>query len=106
MTRLNVGHELHGVEESDLLGLLCHTHPRLVTTRARRFLTFMSCSLHTAIEGRPYAGRRSVSGVKRLTGALAGQYRLRTGDYRVQFRVFEGAIVIVTIGHRDRFYDR
>ncbi len=28
-----------------------------------------------------------VSGVKPLTGALAGKYRLRTGDYRLQFRI-------------------
>lgn len=30
-----------------------------------------------------------VSGAKRLTGKLAGKYRLRTGDYRLQFRVNE-----------------
>ena len=29
----------------------------------------------------------TVSGFKRLTGNLAGKYRLRTGDYRLQFRV-------------------
>lgn len=46
-----------------------------------------------------------VSGAKPLTGPLAGQYRMRTGDYRVQFRVLEGVVVIVKIGHRDRFYD-
>lgn len=46
-----------------------------------------------------------VSGAKPLRKNLAGQYRLRTGDYRVQFRV-EGEIVwIVKLGHRDRFYD-
>src|SRR5205823_5744907 len=28
-----------------------------------------------------------VSGVKALRGDLAGHYRLRTGDYRLQFRV-------------------
>jgi mRNA-degrading endonuclease RelE of RelBE toxin-antitoxin system len=28
-----------------------------------------------------------VSGVKRLKGDLAGKFRLRTGDYRLQFRV-------------------
>lgn len=47
-----------------------------------------------------------VSGAKRLTGALAGCYRLRTGDYRVQFRVLEDVILIVKIGHRDGFYDQ
>lgn len=48
----------------------------------------------------------TVSGAKSLTGVLAGQYRLRTGDYRLQFRVLENVVVIVKIGHRDRFYDR
>jgi mRNA interferase RelE/StbE len=47
----------------------------------------------------------AVSGAKPLTGPLAGRYRLRTGDYRLQFRV-EGQVVIVEkIGHRDRFYE-
>jgi mRNA interferase RelE/StbE len=46
-----------------------------------------------------------VSGVKPLSGKLAGYYRLRTGDYRVQFRVEIDTIIIEKIGHRDRFYD-
>ena len=46
-----------------------------------------------------------VSGAKPLSGRLAGRYRIRTGDYRVQFRVQGPAIVIEKIGHRDRFYE-
>ena len=46
-----------------------------------------------------------VSGVKPLTGKLAGSYRLRTGDYRLQFTLRRGAILIEKIGHRDGFYD-
>jgi mRNA-degrading endonuclease RelE of RelBE toxin-antitoxin system len=46
-----------------------------------------------------------VSGAKSLTGALAGRHRLRTGDYRVQFRVKGDAVVVEKIGHRDRFYE-
>lgn len=50
-----------------------------------------------------------VSGAKPLRGELAGQFRVRTGDYRVQFRVNEkGVPVVVTvvkIGHRDGFYE-
>jgi mRNA-degrading endonuclease RelE of RelBE toxin-antitoxin system len=47
----------------------------------------------------------AVSGAKPLSGALAGHWRLRTGDYRLQFHV-EGDIVIVEkIGHRDGFYE-
>ena len=47
----------------------------------------------------------AVSGAKALTGPLAGRYRLRTGDYRLQFRVEGKAVIVEKIGHRDRFYD-
>jgi mRNA interferase RelE/StbE len=47
----------------------------------------------------------AVSGAKPLTGPLAGRYRLRTGDYRVQFRVERQAVIVEKIGHRDRFYE-
>jgi mRNA-degrading endonuclease RelE of RelBE toxin-antitoxin system len=60
-----------------------------------------------------------VSGVKWLTGNLAGKGRLRTGDYRMQFSVGtiktidqesgeETEDVVITIdkvGHRDGFYE-
>lgn len=46
-----------------------------------------------------------VSGAKALSGKLAGHYRLRTGDYRLQFRVEPGQVVVERIGHRDGFYD-
>jgi mRNA-degrading endonuclease RelE of RelBE toxin-antitoxin system len=47
----------------------------------------------------------AVSGVKPLAGSLAGHFRLRTGDYRVQFRVEREAVVVERVGHRDGFYD-
>ena len=56
----------------------------------------------------------NVSGVKALSGNLAGKYRLRTGDYRVQFRVESKAdasgftkrkVIVEKVGHRDGFYD-
>ena len=47
----------------------------------------------------------AVSGAKPLTGPLAGRYRLRTGDYRLQFRVEGHAVIVEKIGHRDRFYE-
>ena len=47
----------------------------------------------------------AVSGARPLRGNLAGHYRLRTGDFRLQFRVAGQDIVIEHIGHRDRFYD-
>lgn len=46
-----------------------------------------------------------VSGAKPLRGDLAGHYRIRTGDYRVQFRVVGDEVLIERIGHRDGFYE-
>ena len=47
----------------------------------------------------------NVSGAKPLSGNLAGHFRLRTGDYRVQFRLDRGSVIVERIGHRDGFYD-
>ncbi len=47
----------------------------------------------------------AVSGARPLTGRLAGRYRVRTGDYRVQFRVEGDSVVIEKVGHRDGFYE-
>jgi mRNA-degrading endonuclease RelE of RelBE toxin-antitoxin system len=47
----------------------------------------------------------NVSGIKPLSGPLAGHYRIRTGDYRVQFRAANQVIIVEKIGHRDRFYE-
>jgi mRNA-degrading endonuclease RelE of RelBE toxin-antitoxin system len=46
-----------------------------------------------------------VSGAKPLRGNLTGHFRLRTGDYRLQFRVDDRVIVVERIGHRDGFYE-
>lgn len=49
-----------------------------------------------------------VSGAKALSGDLAGRFRLRTGDYRVQFTAQRDGdawrVVVEKIGHRDGFY--
>jgi mRNA interferase RelE/StbE len=47
----------------------------------------------------------AVSGAKPLSGELAGWYRLRTGDYRLRFRVKGEAILVDKIGHRSDFYE-
>jgi mRNA-degrading endonuclease RelE of RelBE toxin-antitoxin system len=47
----------------------------------------------------------AVSGAKPLSGKLAGRFRLRTGDYRLQFCVEGERIIVEKIGHRDRFYE-
>ena len=56
-----------------------------------------------------------VSGVKALGGDLAGLCRIRTGDYRIQFRVIGGdesadppvedRVLVEKVGHRDGFYE-
>lgn len=46
-----------------------------------------------------------VSGAKPLRHGLVGRFRIRTGDYRVQFRVDGERIVVERIGHRDGFYE-
>jgi mRNA-degrading endonuclease RelE of RelBE toxin-antitoxin system len=45
-----------------------------------------------------------VSGAKPLRGELVGRYRLRTGDYRIQFGVAGNTVTVEKIGHRDGFY--
>jgi mRNA interferase RelE/StbE len=46
-----------------------------------------------------------VSGAKPLRGELAGRYRMRTGDYRIQFCVEGSRVIVEKVGHRDRFYE-
>ena len=46
-----------------------------------------------------------VSGAKPLRGTLAGHYRLRTGDYRLQFRIQAAQVIVEQVGHRDGFYE-
>jgi mRNA-degrading endonuclease RelE of RelBE toxin-antitoxin system len=89
--------------------------PRLIALRMEKLLTRL----------RQWP---NVSGVKHLRGDLAGACRLRTGDYRLQFRVDEKkktirvkqeikvkgtpereitdyTVVVEKIGHRDGFYE-
>lgn len=47
----------------------------------------------------------AVSGAKPLRHGLAGRYRIRTGDYRVQFFLQGQVLVVEKIGHRDGFYE-
>ncbi|HEX4055580.1 MAG TPA: type II toxin-antitoxin system RelE/ParE family toxin [Tepidisphaeraceae bacterium] len=46
----------------------------------------------------------AVSGAKPLQHGLAGKFRIRTGDYRVQFRLEEEWVVVEKIGHRAGLY--
>ena len=47
----------------------------------------------------------TVSGAKALKGPLAGHFRMRTGDYRVQFEPGVEEVMVGKIGHRDGFYE-
>ena len=47
----------------------------------------------------------NVAGAKPLRGRLKGQFRIRTGDYRVQFKPVGDVVTVNRIGHRDGFYD-
>lgn len=47
----------------------------------------------------------AVSGAKPLRGKLSGHYRIRTGDFRLQFRVEGDEVIIERVGHRDGFYE-
>jgi mRNA interferase RelE/StbE len=46
-----------------------------------------------------------VSGAKPLRGSLAGNWRIRTGDYRVVFRVVGDTVIVWKIGNRGDVYD-
>ena len=46
-----------------------------------------------------------VSGAKALTRNWRGHSRIRTGDYRVVFRVLPDRIVVVKVAHRKEVYE-
>jgi mRNA interferase RelE/StbE len=46
-----------------------------------------------------------VSGVKALTAGWRGHSRIRTGDYRVVFKVCPDRIVVVRVAHRKEVYE-
>ena len=47
----------------------------------------------------------AVSGAKPLSGPLSGHYRIRTGDWRIQFYLRASTVIVERIGHRDGFYE-
>ena len=46
-----------------------------------------------------------VSGAKPLRGDLTGHHRIRTGDYRVLFRVEGDRVLVERVRHRKDVYD-
>ena len=61
----------------------------LVSPTAQEQIDALPVTIHTRVHGvlLRLENWPNVSGVKPLRGDLAGQYRIRTGDYRVQFSV-------------------
>jgi mRNA interferase RelE/StbE len=47
----------------------------------------------------------NISGVKRLKGRLKGSFRIRTGDYRIIFRLDGQRVVIWRIANRRDVYE-
>lgn len=79
----------------------------VLTSDAARQLEALSNPMHARVLSLLARLRRwpDVSGAKPLRGQLGGQYRLRTGDYRIQFRVVQDMVTVWKIGHRDGFYE-
>jgi mRNA-degrading endonuclease RelE of RelBE toxin-antitoxin system len=79
----------------------------LITAPALEDLAEMSPTLRKRMEGlfTRLGDWPDVSGAKPLRWALAGRWRLRTGDYRVQFRIDGTDVIVEKVGHRDRFYE-
>ena len=50
-------------------------------------------------------GKRSGRVRLLLRGNLAGHFRVRTGDYRVQFHLSGDTLIVEKVGHRDGFYE-
>jgi len=78
-----------------------------LTAEAAEGLEDMPLVIHARVLGllKRLENWPAVSGAKPLTGALAGRRRLRTGDYRLQFRVEGQTVIVEKIGHRDGFYE-
>jgi mRNA-degrading endonuclease RelE of RelBE toxin-antitoxin system len=79
----------------------------ILAADARRELGKLGREIHQRVNGILARLERwpNVSGAKPLRHGLAGRYRIRTGDYRVQFRVVGNQVIVEKIGHRDGFYE-
>jgi mRNA-degrading endonuclease RelE of RelBE toxin-antitoxin system len=78
-----------------------------LTPQAARALDELSEPIHSRVLRILQRLRRwpNVSGAKPLSGEYAGHWRMRTGDYRIQFHVAGQTVVVQRIGHRDGFYE-
>jgi mRNA interferase RelE/StbE len=78
-----------------------------LTPAAAEQLDRLPKAIHTRIDRLLARLRRwpAASGAKPLTANLAGWYRMRTGDYRLRFRVKGEVVIVEKIGHRSEFYE-
>ena len=79
----------------------------VLTAEAARDLDDLPLPIHARVIGLLERLQKwpAVSGAKALRGNLSGRWRLRTGDYRLQFHVEGNTVVVERIGHRDGFYE-
>ena len=79
----------------------------VITAEAQAQMTALPVKIHARVHAiiARLAAWPAVTGAKRLRGRLAGYHRIRTGDYRVQFRVAGNTVIVVKVGHRDGFYE-
>jgi len=79
----------------------------ILTDQARRQLDGLGRAIHFRVLGILARLEKwpQVSGAKPLRRGLSGCFRIRTGDYRVQFRVEGQTVIVEKIGHRDGFYE-
>jgi mRNA-degrading endonuclease RelE of RelBE toxin-antitoxin system len=79
----------------------------LIGTEARGQFEKLPKSMKARVQGilERLADWPQVSGAKPLRHGLAGRYRIRTGSYRVQFRVAGDEVIVEKIGDRDGLYD-
>jgi len=78
----------------------------VLTPDAQRGLNGLGRDIHYRIAGVLARLEQwpAVSGAKPLRRGLAGRFRIRTGDYRVQFHLDGQSVIVEKIGHRDGFY--
>ena len=78
----------------------------LITPEAQDQLDALPVVIQTRVEKifRRLERWPEVSGAKPLAGELVGRYRMRTGDYRIQFHVTGDELTVEKVGHRDGFY--
>ena len=79
----------------------------LITPEARQQFDALPLTIRVRVQRilERLADWPDVSGARPLRGLLAGQYRIRTGDYRVQFTPRGNVVTVTKVGHRDGFYN-